>query len=319
MPLSLYLSSCLLLFFYSRVLAQCFYPNGLIAIGDTPCDKDAQQSMCCGSSPGTVCLSNKLCASPNGNIIRGSCTDRHWHAPECASFCLGMSPARMRCNYNYLTAVTGAATGGTDLISCSNVTDTDTSYCCDHTVDCCDTGVGRFRVLPSDPDVWARFDTKEETYRVVGTMFTGNPTSSETETIATSTATTTSSGTTTEADPANETSSNASDEQGNETSNGLSTGAKAGIGVGAGLAVLLVLALAVFCWRRRRRYRGNELDANGGNSSQMPHNTGLGPTEKAYNGGLVEAPGVVPPRHYHQHVQELPASPILAEAPNGRW
>jgi hypothetical protein len=312
-------SLCLLLFFSARVLGQCFYPNGLLADGDTPCDGDAEHSMCCGKSAGSVCLSNKLCASPDGNIIRGSCTDRDWHAPECASFCLGESLMRVQCRYKALTAFTGAATGGTDLISCSNVTDTDTSFCCDHTVDCCDTGVGRFRVLPSNPEVWARFDRNEETYSVVGTMFTGNPTSSEAEATVTSTSTTASSGTTTEAEPANETSRDANNEQGSKGNDGLSTGARIGIGVGAGLGVLILLLLAIFCWRRRRRPRGNELDANSRNNSQTPHNAGPGPTEKAYNGGLVEAPGVVPPRHYHQHVQELPASPIPAGDPNSRW
>ncbi|KAK3328125.1 hypothetical protein B0T19DRAFT_423752 [Cercophora scortea] len=119
----------------------CYYPNRAHATHDYPCDSDAKDYVvCCGGSLGAVCLTNKLCRSPEMNIIRGSCTDQNWASSGCANYCLS------------------ANTGGTDLISCTNTTYTDTSYCCDHTVDCCNTGVGRFDVLPTQPQVWASWD-----------------------------------------------------------------------------------------------------------------------------------------------------------------
>jgi hypothetical protein len=67
----------------------CYYPNGLEAEGDSPCDPDNEHSACCGQSLGSACLSNKLCRAPNGNVVRGSCTDRDWASPDCPQYCLG--------------------------------------------------------------------------------------------------------------------------------------------------------------------------------------------------------------------------------------
>jgi len=67
---------------------QCFYPNGVLATSDAPCDPDAADSPCCGKGMGTVCLTNKLCSGPDGNIIRGSCTNKDWNSPGCPLFCL---------------------------------------------------------------------------------------------------------------------------------------------------------------------------------------------------------------------------------------
>lgn len=75
----------------SRIaLAQCYYPNGDLAVPDSPCDSDADVSSCCGGS-GTECMSNRLCQDPNGRVIRGSCTDKTWTSPECGRYCLGAS------------------------------------------------------------------------------------------------------------------------------------------------------------------------------------------------------------------------------------
>lgn len=70
---------------------RCYYPNGSEATIDYPCDPDAEDSACCAGGFGTVCLTNKLCRNPNGNVIRGSCTDKNWSSPECAHYCLGKS------------------------------------------------------------------------------------------------------------------------------------------------------------------------------------------------------------------------------------
>ncbi|KAL7934403.1 hypothetical protein V8C35DRAFT_302496 [Trichoderma chlorosporum] len=203
----------------SAAIKQCYYPDGSPS-SNFPCDPNAQQSACCGGGLGATCLSNKLCQSNDGNIIRGSCSDKNWASPQCANFCLS------------------ADTGGTDLISCSNVTNSDTSYCCDHTNGCCDSGAGRFNVLPQNPQAWATWNNEASVYKVVGTVFTGTPSK------ATSTGPAT---TTTQSAPTN--SSPSQDDQ----SSGLSAGAKAGIGVGVAVGVILIAIVAFLVWKLRRR------------------------------------------------------------------
>ncbi|KAH7121730.1 hypothetical protein B0J13DRAFT_512381 [Dactylonectria estremocensis] len=221
--------------------SQCYYPNGDKA-SDFPCDPDADESVCCGGGLGSVCMSNKLCLGSNGNTVRGSCTEKDWASSECAMYCLG------------------ADSGGTDLISCSNVTDSDTSYCCDHNAGCCNSGVGRFNVLPSEPDIWATWDREASQYTVVGTVFDGKPTSTTAQvttsdvsstTFATSAPITTTRETTTSAPTHSGQAVSAS----SEAPLGLSTGAKAGIGAGAGVGVVLIAAVAYLLWKTRKNDR----------------------------------------------------------------
>ncbi|KAL7811306.1 hypothetical protein V8C26DRAFT_408699 [Trichoderma gracile] len=211
----------------SAVLKQCYYPDGSPS-SDFPCDPNAKESACCGSGLGSTCLNNRLCQSNNGNIIRGSCSDKDWSSPACASFCLS------------------ADSGGTDLISCSNVTNADNSFCCDHTNGCCDSGAGRFNVLPKEASVWATWNVEASSYRVVGTVYTGNPTS--TSSAATNTRSTTGSGTTTTSSAPTNTNPSDSDKP-----SGLSNGAKIGIGVGVGVGVVLLAAIAFLVWKLRQR------------------------------------------------------------------
>ncbi|QYT04762.1 hypothetical protein H0G86_011663 [Trichoderma simmonsii] len=219
----------------SAALKQCYYPNGSPS-SDFPCDPNAKQSACCGGGLGAACLSNKLCQSNDGNIIRGSCSDKNWNSPECANFCLS------------------ADTGGTDLISCSNVTNTDTSYCCDHTNGCCNSGAGRFNVLPKNPQVWATWDNGATVYKVVGTVFTGTPsTTSRAPTRATTRTTTTTSAAPTNSSPSQ-----------SDQSSGLSSGAKAGIGVGVAVGVILIAVVAFLIWKLRQR------KASAGATAQRP-------------------------------------------------
>ncbi|KAK4069540.1 uncharacterized protein Triagg1_6964 [Trichoderma aggressivum f. europaeum] len=221
----------------SAAIKQCYYPDGNPS-GDSPCDANAEQSACCGGGLGAACLSNKLCQSNDGHIIRGSCSDKNWSSPECADYCLN------------------ADTGGTDLISCSNVTNTDTAYCCDHSNGCCNTGAGRFNVLPHNPQVWATWDNEAATYKVVGTLFTGTPsTTSRAPTKATSTTTTR---TTSSAAP-----KSSSPSQSNQSS-GLSNGAKAGIGVGVAVGAILIGVIAFLVWKLRQR------KASAGIAAQTP-------------------------------------------------
>ncbi|KAM5343480.1 hypothetical protein ACJ41O_012017 [Fusarium nematophilum] len=220
--------------------SKCYYPNGVEA-EDFPCDPGADESVCCGGGLGSVCLSNKLCLGADGNTVRGSCTDKNWASAECAMYCLG------------------ANTGGTDLVSCSNVTNSDTSYCCDHNPNCCNSGVGRFNVLPPEPEAWATWNRRATQYAVVGTLFDSEPTSTTappTTTSMPSTTTTTSappSPTTVEASSTND--SAADTERSSAEPSGLSTGAKAGIGAGVGVGALVIAAVVYLLWKTRKNDR----------------------------------------------------------------
>ncbi|KAL6363998.1 hypothetical protein LRP88_03431 [Fusarium phalaenopsidis] len=162
-----------------------------------------------------------------------------------------------------LTTV-GADTGGTDLVGCSNVTNTDTSYCCDHNANCCDNGVGRFNVYPSKPKPWATWNRQATEYLVVGTMYTGDPGSSTAE--ATTTGASSSATTTSEA-ASSATGEAQTPESTEAPASGLSTGAQAGIGVGVGVGALVIAAVVYLFWKMRK----NEEAAREGNHSSSDH------------------------------------------------
>ncbi|KAK4178914.1 hypothetical protein QBC36DRAFT_90998 [Triangularia setosa] len=226
---------------------KCYYPNGRLATTDSPCDPDAEHSICCfnGSPHGKACLANKMCESPDGKIIRGSCTDRTWASPECAKLCELVN------------------WGGANLVSCSNVTNKDTFFCCEKTekADCCDRGVGRFELQPPQPMTLALWNSSEGLYTRLGQVST----SSSTSTILTTSASTPFSeldtSTTTSAASAKETGSRSSDtEEGSSTRperestspGGLPIAAQAGIGVGAA-AILILLALSAWLlWKHNK-------------------------------------------------------------------
>ncbi|KPM36212.1 hypothetical protein AK830_g10347 [Neonectria ditissima] len=219
--------------------SQCYYPNGAKS-NDFPCDPDADESVCCGGGLGSVCLSNKLCQGANGNTVRGSCTDQNWSSLECPMFCLG------------------ADTGGTDLVSCSNVTDSDTSYCCDHNPGCCNSGVGRFNVFPSEPDTWAIWNKEVTQYTVVHTLSSTEPTSTTTQAKTTSTSSakiTTSTLSTTTREIPSPTDSAINTPGSSEAPVGLSTGAKAGIGAGAVIGAVITAAIVYLLWKTRKNER----------------------------------------------------------------
>ncbi|RSM17228.1 hypothetical protein CDV31_003943 [Fusarium ambrosium] len=144
-----------------------------------------------------------------------------------------------------------ADTGGTDLVGCSNVTNTDTSYCCDHNANCCDNGVGRFNVYPSKPKPWATWNRQATEYLVVGTMYTGDAASSTAEATTTATSESSSATTTSEAITSSTGEAQAS-EPTEAPAPGLSTGAQAGIGVGVGVGALVVAAVIYLFWKMRK-------------------------------------------------------------------
>jgi hypothetical protein len=83
--------------------ASCYYPNGDLASGDTPCsaaaDGSATHATCCGQ--GYACMSNNMCKATGQEdliagasvYVRGSCTDKDWESGKCPQFCAnGNSP-----------------------------------------------------------------------------------------------------------------------------------------------------------------------------------------------------------------------------------
>lgn len=177
------------------------------------------------------------------------------------------------------------------MISCSNVTKDETSYCCDGTINCCERGVGRFSVLPSNPTPTATWDDLRTRFMLVVTSSSSSsqqsssrlssvspppssssrrtesstrPESSDTSTTST-TASRTESITIVDNSNATEIPTGAS-----ENTTTLSTGAKAGIGVGAAVGVGLVAAIFYLIWKLRRKDRI---------ASQVPtYYTGMQPT-----------------------------------------
>jgi hypothetical protein len=64
----------------------CYYLGGSVA-KDTPCNTTASFGPCCGADD--YCLTNGLCFSSTSLLlVRGSCTDPTWKAPECARHCV---------------------------------------------------------------------------------------------------------------------------------------------------------------------------------------------------------------------------------------
>ncbi|KAI1631020.1 hypothetical protein F4809DRAFT_634189, partial [Biscogniauxia mediterranea] len=230
MGVSLFISILLPLLLCPSLAAvsRCYYPDGEIS-PDYPCNADLDSSACCGGSAGSVCLSNNLCQTRDGDVIRGSCSDQYWGAAECAHYCLS------------------SVTGGVNLISCSNVTNDDTSFCCDNTDGCCDSGDGRFSVAPHNPTTYATWHTLSSRYVVLEAVSTSTPVTSS------SSPTSSSSIQPTQATQTSSPSPTAANSPPGDSSD-LSTGAKAGIGVGAGVGVVVIILLSYVLWRLRKHH-----------------------------------------------------------------
>ena len=139
-----------------------------------------------------------------------------------------------------------ADTGGTDLINCQNVTSNARDYCCDHTNDCCDTGVGRFRLDSVGTPIKTIRSSASTATRELSSATSSSRRTTSTSAPERSTADISTSRTVT----ATETSSQASPSSAPDTSSRLSGGAKAGIGVGAALGAVGVLGLIFSMWKR---------------------------------------------------------------------
>ena len=92
-----------LLYYCSRIFAQCYHPNGdLVTSTDyQPCNSAlGLASMCCATNRtqnADICLPSGLCQNyaennANNGIItllwRESCTDQHWQSNFCLKLCI---------------------------------------------------------------------------------------------------------------------------------------------------------------------------------------------------------------------------------------
>ncbi|KAI1468963.1 uncharacterized protein F4812DRAFT_353003 [Daldinia caldariorum] len=252
------------------ISSHCYYPNQQEAEGDSPCNPNADSSACCGRGIGTICLSNGLCQGPNGAVIRGSCSDKYWDSGNCANYCLG------------------ASLGGTDLVSCANVTKDDTSYCCNGAENCCDSGDGRFSVGPHNPTTSATWNAVSTKFILVGITSTSSstrtassiPTASLTRESTTSPPGSTTANSTISGELPNDipTSTNIVSQpestfnlnQGTATSSDLSDGAKAGIGIGVAIGTLLIVGLIYALWRLKKMKNRLAKDQPGNQNNQAP-------------------------------------------------
>lgn len=205
----------------------------------------------------------------------------------------------------------GGAGGGTDLISCSNVTGTDTAYCCDHTNGCCDSGVGRFSVLPSNPVTSATWNQASTAYVVVATSSSSTsvssmPTSSTGSSSAseTSTSNPSSAAVSTTTGTSASSSSSAATGSASESTSGLSGSAAAGIGAGAGVGALS-LGVGVFfafrAWKRKKAAGETKSNLDHASSSSRRHEVPMDKNDypQPYGSGY-------PPYDSQNQITELP-------------
>jgi hypothetical protein len=187
---------------------------------------------------------------------------------------------------------------------------------------CCDSGVGRFNVPPTEPEIWATYNVQSSRFIVVGTVYTGgkasstaaSTTSSASQTSSTSESqpsdsATTISSTSSTVDPKSQ-GTGASDAATQQSSGtGLSGGAIGGIVAGICVSVILLLAAAFLFWRSRKKSHAAEPNTQPQPPMEQPkqYYTGvpgpaeMDPTPKHY---------AVPPQELHGHANtrtELPA------------
>jgi hypothetical protein len=151
------------------------------------------------------------------------------------------------------------------LISCQNVTGSDTSYCCDHqNGPCCENGVGRFNVMPPHPSTSATYNNQASRYDVLPPTSKPSPTQSTSASSTAGPKTTGGDG----QSPANQnggpTGTGSDTAQPTEKpSEGLSSSASAGIGVGVGLGVAALAVASYLLWRRYRKNKASREFAQG--------------------------------------------------------
>lgn len=182
------------------------------------------------------------------------------------------------------------------MASCSNVTNRDTSYCCDKDAGCCDSGTSRFELLPSSPTVTATWNAPS--YRFVVIDAPSSSTASHTlefSTILVTPSTSPPQSTGISPEPSASTSA-------------LPVGAKAGIGVGVFLMASILGVLTYILWRVRKSKVSYSQHGQAQESS-MP---GMGTSSSGIPGSLdgkIELPG------HHSNPQEMPSMRSPRELP----
>ncbi|KAI1744505.1 hypothetical protein F4680DRAFT_468454, partial [Xylaria scruposa] len=123
--------------------------------------------------------------------------------------------------------------GGEDLISCNNVTKNHVSYCCDHAIaNCCDSGDGRFDVLPYPTSLVATWNSAASEFKVLPGASTTTSSSSSTVSISTMSPTTTMASLITSSASTTPATSSSTVPDSSKNGPGLNKGAQIGIGLG---------------------------------------------------------------------------------------
>lgn len=211
--------------------ATCHYPDG-VANNGSPCDPDADVSMCCG--PTFVCISNGLCKvgrdttrGYNYEYYRSGCTDATWNSSSCPQFCVGGRVHKYCCYKNPANQELDKDNlgGGNGLQSCGNQ-----RFCCAGKGDCCEDSSNIFSLG-------------------IGNIITTLPTLEQFQSSSTriQSSDATQSSATTQSPPGTPAMEST---QESHKSNGVAIGVGVGVGVGG---LLIVLISVVFCLRRRKR------------------------------------------------------------------
>jgi len=175
-----------------------------------------------------------------------------------------------------------ATTGGTNLISCQNVTSSNLDFCCDHTNGCCDSGIARFQVA-DNVDV-ITLGASGALSSVVDSMSSSQTKTAAASTTSTKESSTATSSTTTALTVTTSSSALPTTSLG-PMALGLSRGAQAGIGIGCGIVGLVSIIGGVYVLlMRKKKGRAAELDRN---RKGVP-GTGIGKE------GTVEIEGGIP-------------------------
>ncbi|KFY68295.1 hypothetical protein V498_10676 [Pseudogymnoascus sp. VKM F-4517 (FW-2822)] len=249
------LLSCLLSQVPLAQSAICYGTTGLQSDKKFPCEPDAEVSACC--DPGDICFSNGLCSpsqalkdkKPKGFYLTpffwGACSDPTYKDPKCFSACF--------------------TNPGNGVQSCPEAGPN--AYCCFgySGCDCSDpdqvvTAIAGSIVATIDFDVTSARSTTSRTTSSTATSTHTSSTTSSTDTPSSTSASKDSTATT--AEPEAITTTNTSQDQGDQETK--SSALPIGVGVGVGVVVLIAIAAATFFFLRRRRQKAQEAPHWGG-------------------------------------------------------
>ena len=161
--------------------------------------------------------------------------------------------------------------GGTNLISCTNVTNNPLDFCCDHTNDCCETGVGRTRLAEDGLKAFTTIASSASTATRHPSSATFRSSTSTSSTASASSTVRPAAATTPSALALPTAQSTPSSSQ-SRASSGVSVGAAVGIGIGSACGAAGLLAIYLL-WRRRKSRSAS------GSQEKMFHQSPRNPQE----------------------------------------